>query len=153
LTLGNDTRRLLDEHYADRLVPDHLDREMIAAMRSGVLTAVDEDRLVELAVRADCVLHVETAVGSFVPAGAPLVRVEGDPSLLDRDATAAALRLELERTLDKDVAYGFRLLVDVAERALSDSPFLDPTTAVQAIDRLYGPAAVGGTSHPRRSPL
>ena len=45
--------------------------------------------------------------------------------------------LGLERTLDQDVAYGMRMLVDMAERALSDSPFLDPTTAVQAIDRLH----------------
>ena len=43
----------------------------------------------------------------------------------------------MERTLDEDVAYGFRMLVDMAERSLSDSPFLDPTTAVQAIDRLH----------------
>jgi uncharacterized membrane protein len=43
----------------------------------------------------------------------------------------------LEPTLDEDVAYGVRLLVDIAERSLADSPFLDPTTAVQAIDRLH----------------
>ena len=49
----------------------------------------------------------------------------------------AALRSDLERTQREDVAYGFRMLVDVAERSLSDSPFLDPTTAVQAIDRLH----------------
>ena len=47
------------------------------------------------------------------------------------------IKLGLERTLDQDVAYGLRMLVDVAERSLSDSPFQDPTTAVQAIDRLY----------------
>jgi uncharacterized membrane protein len=29
------------------------------------------------------------------------------------------------------------MLVDIAERSLADSPFLDPTTAVQAIDRLH----------------
>ncbi len=29
------------------------------------------------------------------------------------------------------------MLVDIAERSLSDSPFEDPTTAVQAIDRLH----------------
>jgi uncharacterized membrane protein len=29
------------------------------------------------------------------------------------------------------------MLVDVAERSLSESPFLDPTTAVQSIDRLH----------------
>ena len=45
--------------------------------------------------------------------------------------------LGLERTLDRDVAYGLRLLVDIAERSLSDSPLQDPTTAVQAIDRLH----------------
>jgi uncharacterized membrane protein len=28
-------------------------------------------------------------------------------------------------------------LVDMAERALADSPFLDPTTAVQCVDRLH----------------
>ena len=33
--------------------------------------------------------------------------------------------------------YGVRLLVDIAERSLSESPFQDPTTAVQAIDRLH----------------
>ena len=39
--------------------------------------------------------------------------------------------------LDQDVAYGFRMLVDIAERSLADSPYVDPTTAVQAIDRLH----------------
>ena len=43
----------------------------------------------------------------------------------------------MERTLDEDLAYGFRLLVDMAERSLADSEFLDPTTAVQCIDRLH----------------
>ena len=64
--------------------------------------------------------------------------------------------LGLERTLDQDVAYGMRMLVDIAERSLADSPFLDPTTAVQAIDRLHdclrqlARATVPGRSLPRR---
>jgi uncharacterized membrane protein len=45
--------------------------------------------------------------------------------------------VQLEPTLDGDVAYGIRLLVDIAVRSLSESPFQDPTTAVQAIDRLH----------------
>ena len=56
---------------------------------------------------------------------------------LDRDDVVGAVLLGLERTLDQDVAYGLRMLVDMAERSLADSPFLDPTTAVQAIDRLH----------------
>ena len=102
-----------------------------------MVVEVDRDRLVELAAEADCMFHVVPALGGFVPAGAALIRVEGDPSRVDRAAAADAVTFALERTLDQDVAYGFRMLVDMAERALSDSPFLDPTTAVQAIDRLH----------------
>ena len=56
---------------------------------------------------------------------------------MDQDRLHDALILSLEPTLDEDVAYGVRLLVDIAERSLADSPFQDPTTAVQAIDRLH----------------
>jgi uncharacterized membrane protein len=49
----------------------------------------------------------------------------------------AAVALGPERTLNQDVAYGIRMLVDIAERSLASSPFTDPTTAVQAVDRLH----------------
>ena len=135
--VGNDTRRLLDELYPDVLSAAEPDEHEIVAPRSGVLIAVDRQRLVEIATAADCILHVVPAVGGFVPAGAPLVRIEGDPHELDRDGALAALHSGLERTLDEDVAYGFRMLVDMGERSLSESAFLDPTTAVQCIDRLH----------------
>lgn len=135
--VGSDTRRLLDQHYPDLLPFGQAHAELILASNSGVVTSIDRDRLVELAVAGDCVLHVVPAVGSFVPAGAPLIRVEGQPHALDRDAAAISLVSGLERTLGEDVAYGFRMLVDMAERSLSESPFVDPTTAGQAIDRLH----------------
>ena len=135
--VGNDTRRLLDEFYPDVLSAVEPDEHEIVAPRSGVLIAVDRRRLVEIATAADCILHVVPAVGGFVPAGATLVRVEGGPGELDRDGALAALHSGLERTLDEDVAYGFRMLVDMGERSLSESAFLDPTTAVQCIDRLH----------------
>jgi len=49
----------------------------------------------------------------------------------------SAVLLEQDRSLDQDVAYGIRMLVDIAERSLAESPFVDPTTAVQALDRLH----------------
>jgi uncharacterized membrane protein len=63
--------------------------------------------------------------------------VRGPTERIDAEAAVCCIDLELERTLDQDVAYGLRMLVDIAERSLSDSPFLDPTTAVQALDRLH----------------
>jgi len=136
--VGDETRRLVDEQYPDCVVCEgDDDPRVVVARTSGVLISIDCPRLVELATAADCVVHVVPAMGSFVPSGSPLLRIEGDARRLDRDAATAALRSGLERTLDEDVAYGFRMLVDVAERALSESAFLDPTTAVQAIDRLH----------------
>ena len=86
---------------------------------------------------AECVLEMVPALGAFVPAGAPLFRVPGDATRSTQTRSSAPSLLGLERTLDEDVAYGMRMLVDMAERSLADSPFLDPTTAVQAIDRLH----------------
>ena len=134
--VGNDTRRLLEQVYPEVRAADPDEHEIVAP-RSGVLIAVDRRRLVDIATSADCTMHVVPAVGGFVPAGAPLIRIEGDPHHLDRKGALAALHSGLERTLDEDVAYGFRMLVDMGERSLSESAFLDPTTAVQCIDRLH----------------
>src|SRR4051794_31790156 len=135
--VGSDTRSLLDDVYPEEAAAqDDLPEDHIMSPRSGVLVHIDHDQLVEAARDADCTIAVLPALGEFVAAGAPLLRVDGDrsrlPSHIDR-----TLVLALERTLDQDVAYGFRMLVDIAERSLSESSYLDPTTAVQAIDRLH----------------
>jgi uncharacterized membrane protein len=136
--VGSDTRSLLDDVYPDDGMGERNDRpgDCIMSPRSGVLVHVDYDRLVEVACDADCRIEVVPALGEFVAAGAPLLRVDGERSRLPAGIDRT-LQLALERTLDQDVAYGFRMLVDIAERSLADSPYLDPTTAVQAIDRLH----------------
>jgi uncharacterized membrane protein len=137
--VGNDTRKQLDAFYdqpaEEPPSPDGV--TVIAAPISGVVNHVEFDRLVERAREADCLLELVPAFGEFAPSGTPLLRVHGGtPSRLGDDITKFIV-LGLERTLDQDVAYGLRMLVDIAERSLAESPFLDPTTAVQAIDRLH----------------
>ena len=135
--VGTDIRNLLERSCPNALVSSEPPSDVIPADHSGVLVGVDRQRLVRLAADSGCVLHVVPGLGGFVPAGAALVRIEGTLTRLDRRAVTEALRSGLERTLDEDLPYGFRLLVDMAERSLSESPFLDPTTAVQCIDRLH----------------
>jgi uncharacterized membrane protein len=135
--VGSDARELLERRYPRRIVDSPTPPEVIVAPHSGVLVGADRGGLVKLAVAGNCVLHVMPALGEFVPAGAPLVTIEGPTETVDRQAVADALRSGLERTLDEDLAYGFRMLVDMAIRSLSESPFSDPTTAVQCIDRLH----------------
>jgi uncharacterized membrane protein len=136
--VGDETRALIDRRYPGGTVESEPDSfHVVRARESGVITGIGFERLVEEGKRADCVLELVPALGEFVPAGGPLFLVHGEPSSLDEDRLHSALVFSLEPTLDEDVAYGLRLLVDIAERSLADSPFQDPTTAVQAIDRLH----------------
>ena len=138
---GTQQATLLDQRYPDK-GPD-LDHQqgslpVVRARESGVVTGIGYEQLVEEGRRADCLLELVPALGEFVPAGGPLFRVHGVSTTgVDEGRLHGALILSLEPTLDEDVAYGVRLLVDIAERSLADSPFQDPTTAVQAIDRLH----------------
>ncbi len=136
---GEETRRLLEKVYPDHgpTPESQQDPYSVVAKKSGVLSYVAHQQLVDTARAGDCVLELAPALGEFVPAGGLLVTVHGDPERLDRDKVNNAVILSMERTLDQDVAYGLWLLVDMAERSLSDSRWQDPTTAVQAIDRLH----------------
>lgn len=145
-TIADETRRTLDQRFptgsgkpADpglELAVDDLATSVVPASRSGVVTAVEEQRLVELASAADVVLRSTVRLGDFVPEGAPLLDVLGDPAELDLDAVSASIAQNRDRTLQQDVAFGFRQLVDIAERALSPGTN-DPTTAVQAMDEVH----------------
>ena len=101
----------------------------------GLVTSVDEQALVTAAHSAGVVLVLRAELGQFVPEGAPLLDVHGDGQL-DGRAVVGSVHLGKDRTMEQDVAFGFRQLVDVAERALSPG-INDPTTAVQALDELH----------------
>jgi uncharacterized membrane protein len=135
--VGADTRNLLERVYANPGATPRLERPTIGAPHSGVIIRIDHHALVRIAEAGNGVLALKPALGEFVPAGAPVFEIAGAGARVDADAALRALTFGLERTLDQDVAYGLRMLVDIAERSLADSPFLDPTTAVQAIDRLH----------------
>ena len=136
-SVGTEARDLMDKLYPDG--DDEAgggDRQVVTARRSGVVFHVATAQLVRMARKADCVLELVPAVGDFVPTGGPLVRVQGEIERLNAKHVASAVSLGPERTMNQDLAYGFRMLVDIAGRSLSDS-FEDPTTAVAAIDQLH----------------
>jgi uncharacterized membrane protein len=103
---------------------------------SGVLTGVDEARIIETALRADCVIELRACVGDFVREGAPLFTVYGSWDRSHERDLRRAVSFSPTRTMTQDVAFGLRELVDIAERALSPG-INDPTTAIQAIDHLH----------------
>lgn len=143
--IGDETRDGIERRYpADRGSPDRYVHppepdelaQVIATPRFGVIVGVDEERLVGLAAELDVVVHTDRRPGDFVPEGAPLLQVVGDAEPPDVDALARCFTFSRERTMQQDVSFGFRQLVDIAERALSTG-VNDPTTAVQVLDQLH----------------
>jgi uncharacterized membrane protein len=137
--VGDNTRDQLDRWYqpaSEKVGPRDPDDAVVVAPDSGNVVFVDEASLVDAACEADCRLELVPAMGDFVAAGTAMLRIHGDDSSLDQDRVSRFIRLAPERTHEDDPAFGFRKLVDIAERSVAD-PFDDPTTAVQAIDRLH----------------
>lgn len=100
----------------------------------GVLCVIDVKRLIHHARRRDLRLRLLVRPGDYLIPGTPVFSVSGagTPSprlLLD------SLDVGEERSMQRDIAFGFRQIADIGVRALSPS-VNDPTTGVQAIDRL-----------------
>jgi uncharacterized membrane protein len=102
---------------------------------SGIIHDIDGARLVAEARRVNGAIVLLRAIGDHIYPGIPLYRVcEGAPSV--REALLRrSVHVGRERSLERDPGYAIRLLVDIAERALSPA-VNDPTTAVGCLDRL-----------------
>lgn len=102
----------------------------------GAVQAFDTKGLVALAQRFDCVIELVPEVGQFVAEGDPLFRVyQGGEGLIDARLRNSVAKGE-ERTPAQDPLFAFRILVDIANKALSPA-INDPTTAVLSIDQIH----------------
>jgi uncharacterized membrane protein len=102
--------------------------------RAGVLRDVHIARLVRVARTHGVVLRLIPRIGDFMVPGMPVLAVHGGPAP-PRRTLRSAVSVGVERTYHQDLGFGLRQLSDIALRALS-SAINDPTTAVQALDRI-----------------
>jgi uncharacterized membrane protein len=121
---------------------------LLVARRAGAVTDLDIGGLVAVASERGLTLCLAVRIGDFVPTDGALMvvrRVLGDPENPDGAVDVRPEDLhgiehligqDRERSMRQDPAFGFRQLVDIAERALSPG-MNDPTTAVQCVDQLH----------------
>ena len=89
-----------------------------------------------MAERANCIIEMVPQVGDFVAVGDPLFRVyRGGTSDLTRPLLQS-VAVGVERTLEQDPMFAFRIIVDIASKGLSPA-INDPTTGVLALDQLH----------------
>lgn len=140
-SIAHDTRVLIDHRLPADARPKPVlplpagPSRTITADRRGVVQWVDDDALADAAASDGVTVELLRAVGEFVATGAPLALVHG-ATPFDDERLQAAVHVGRERSMDQDVGFGLRQLVDIAERALSPG-INDPTTAVQALDQLH----------------
>jgi uncharacterized membrane protein len=102
--------------------------------RSGVILAFDAKGLIEIASRNGSVVQLVPQVGDFVTPGDPLFRIYGGD--LSPEDLRRSVVFGVERTMEQDPGFVFRIIVDIAIKALSPA-INDPTTAVSCIDQLH----------------
>ena len=137
-------RQVLDGVYPDRPLSEAGEaigpcalpnggREVTWTSGPGVLQAVDVPLLTVAAREADVVIEVVVPIGETVQQGAVVAIVHGSCDESLDAAVLKAIHTGVERTFDQDPALAFRVLVDIALRAVSPA-INDPTTAVQVLD-------------------
>lgn len=141
--IARETRKAVEAWYPDEHDPDRSAGTTVVAGAQctvpapddGVLTWYNRDRLAGVADEHRLTVELLVPSGTWVVEGQPLLVVHGaDEPPAD---LTAHLGVGRERETPHDPAYGFRQLVDIAEKALSPG-LNDPTTAVQCLDRMHG---------------
>jgi uncharacterized membrane protein len=134
----------IDEHTNDAGPPGRLPasasdgiHEVRWPSRSRVLQVTDVPRLVEIATRADVVVECVAGTGDTMQEQGLVARIHGEGNDALSKEVLKTLRAGEERTYEQDPLFAFRVLSDIALRALSPA-VNDPATAVQALEASEG---------------
>jgi uncharacterized membrane protein len=103
---------------------------------SGTVLAFSPADMVAIARRSDSIIALVPQVGDFIAKGDPFFRVLSEPRPVDDEAMRQCVAIGPERTMEQDPRFAFRIMVDIANKALSPA-INDPTTAVLALDQIH----------------
>jgi len=145
--VGNDGLAVLKSVYPEKLTgapsaaappqdAGPVERTILYCGTSGIILAVNVPQLIAKAEKANGVIEFAPQVGDFVGADEPLFLLHGGAKAVDEKTLRDCVIFGSERTLEQDPLFAFRILVDIAIKALS-AAINDPTTAVLAIDQLH----------------
>jgi uncharacterized membrane protein len=102
---------------------------------SASVLAVDLATLISDARRAGGIIELVPQVGDFVSTGEPLFELYGGAVSIANHRVQSTVAFGSERTLEQDPIFAFRIIADIALKALSPA-INDPTTGVLALDQL-----------------
>lgn len=108
----------------------------LPATKSGYIQSLDVLNLVTFAKERNGVIRIHQKVGEYAVCGVEIMSVYGFiPSEAEAKKLANMCVIGRQRTVEQDITFGIRQLVDVALRALSPG-INDTTTATMCVDQL-----------------
>ncbi len=147
--VARETEDVITETFPDTLtaeeVPEPIDERFhlpaeglpVDATESGYVQLINRGELVRLARNYRLCLHVHRTTGEFVIQGRPLLSISPPERATPRVVKRCRRAFDLGpvRTMQADVEFGFRQIVDIALKAISPA-VNDPSTAATCIDHL-----------------
>ena len=124
------------------------ERTILHRGKSAIVVAVNVEALLAEAEKAKGVIEFGPQVGDFVGSAEPLFILHSGADAIDERKLRASVVLGDERTMQQDPLFAFRILADIAIKALSKA-INDPTTAVLALDQLHRLLHSAGTRNLR----
>jgi len=112
------------------------ERSVLHQGKSAIVIAVNLHALVAKASKLNGVIEFVPHVGDFVAMDEPLFHLYGGVSASDDRKLRGLVAFGPERTIEQDPMFAFRILIDIALKALSKA-INDPTTAVLALDQIH----------------
>lgn len=150
-SVADETLATIDTLYPNRLPADaeeipvalppidaNQSVQRVPASRNGYVQLIDERKLAQFAILTNSTVRVDAGTGDFVTQQSPLVSLIGFNQPIDKSTAMAinrAFSIRRTRTVDEEIAFGIRQLVDIALKALAPSSD-DTTTAVLVLDYL-----------------
>jgi uncharacterized membrane protein len=111
---------------------------VLTADRRGWIQQIGLDAIGE-SIAAGSSVRLSVTVGMYVGVGAPLLVLSPPPSDADledlTDRLRGAFAIGEQRSMQQDIAFGFTMIEDIANKALSPG-VNDPNTAVAVVEQL-----------------
>lgn len=133
-----------EQQTETREMKENQNPEKIPALKAGYVQSVDTDDLLEFADSHRILLRMRRGIGQFTATGATLAEIVPDVETPDKQFRADEEKvreineffsIDRHRTIEQDVGFGIRQIVDIALKALSPG-VNDTTTAINCIDNL-----------------
>ena len=155
--LGEQGLSVIEEVYPSKIKGRHIpskpnpplgapDRIVVHHGVSAIILALDLETLRLEAERTNGIIEFSRQIGDFLAVGEPLFLLYGGAAEADDRVLHGAVATGPERTIEQDATFAFRVIVDIAIKALSKA-INDPSTAVVALDQLHRLLRVVGRRH------